>query len=64
MLARRLHDIVSWKLSPNVDILIEDSLDVAKDASSVMNSLDIHVQQSRYDDSGDTDTDDYADSDN
>ncbi|EGI58972.1 Serine/threonine-protein phosphatase 2A regulatory subunit B'' subunit alpha [Acromyrmex echinatior] len=55
-----LHTIVSWKLSPNVDILIDNSVDMVKDSNSLMNSLDIHVQQSRHD-SGDTD---YADSDN
>lgn len=40
-------------------------MDMASDTNSLMNSLNIHVQQSRHDDSGDTtDTDDYADSDN
>lgn len=53
---------MSWILSPSVDILIDNSMDMASDA--LMNSLDIHVPQSRHDDSGDTDTDDYADSDN
>jgi len=62
MLAHRLHTIVSWKLSPNVDILIDNSVDMVKDSNSLMNSLDIYVQQSKHD-SGDTDTD-YADSDN
>lgn len=62
MLTRRSHSVVSWILSPSVDILIDNSVDMASDA--LMNSLDIHVQQSRHDDSGDTDTDDYADSDN
>lgn len=64
MLVCRLHNIVSWKLSPSVDILIDNSVNVSKDANSLMNSLDIHVQQSEHHDSGDTDTDDYADSDN
>lgn len=63
MLARRSHNVVSWILSPSVDILIDNS-DMASNANSLMNSLDIHMQQSRHDDSGDTDTDDYADSDN
>ncbi|XP_071626318.1 uncharacterized protein [Temnothorax longispinosus] len=57
-----LHNVVSWKLSPS-DILIDNS-DIASDSNSLMNSLDIHMQQSKHDDSGDTDTDDYADSDN
>ncbi|KYN03369.1 Serine/threonine-protein phosphatase 2A regulatory subunit B'' subunit alpha [Cyphomyrmex costatus] len=55
-----LHTIVSWKLSPNVDILIDNSVDMVKDSNSLMNSLD--MQQSGHD-SADTDTD-YADSDN
>lgn len=62
MLARRLHNVVSWILSPSVDILIDNSVNTASDANSLRNSLD--SQQSRHDDSGDTDTDDYADSDN
>lgn len=47
-----------------MDILIDNSVDMVKDSNSLMSSLDIHVQQSRHDDNGDSDTDDYADSDN
>jgi len=63
MLLRRLQNIVSWKLSSSVDTLINNSVDSVKDSNSLINSLDIH-EQLRHDDCGDTDTDDYADSDN
>lgn len=62
MLVCRLHNIVSWKLLPNIDSLMDDSLDI-KNTSSLMNTLDVCVEkQPKHEDSNDSD--DYADSDN
>lgn len=63
-LARRSYNIASGDaLSPNLDILMDDSMDMVKGANFLTNSLDIRAQQrSRHDDSGDSD--DYAESDN
>lgn len=61
-LAHRSYNIASGDvLSPNLDILMEDS--VGTGANLLANSSDIRAQQrSKHDDSGDSD--DYADSDN
>ncbi|XP_070165770.1 uncharacterized protein [Polyergus mexicanus] len=56
------HNIVSWELLPNVDPS-DDSVDIIKNANSLMNTSNVCVQQQlRHEDSNDSD--DYADSDN
>lgn len=61
MLAHRSHNIVSWELLPHIDPS-DDSVDVIKNANSLMNTSNVCVQQQlRHEDSNDSD---YADSDN
>lgn len=45
-----------------MDSLMNNSLDMIKNASSLMNTSDAYVQQSKHEDR--YDSDDYADSDN
>lgn len=50
-------------LSPNLDNLMDDSVNIVAEANSLTNSSDICIQsRSKHDDNGDSD--DYADSDN
>lgn len=58
-----LYNVSSWELSPEVNILMDNSIDI-KDAKLLLSSSDTcaHQEAEQHDDSDDSD--DYADSDN